>query len=225
MIQSKLSNLLSTFKSRGLREGVRFVYYGLGEELQERRLGIQTAGLVSPEDLGHESAELLEYTPAPYNALRYCLSQVSVRPGEDSFLDYGCGMGRVIILAATKPFRRVLGVEIASELVEKARENIERASHRLKCDVQVELADARTFHVPDDVTVVHLYNPFTGDSLAQAVGQIRKSLQRRPRNLTIMFGNPGRFDAMFGGQDWLTKETFRSFYPKTGYAIYTCRPD
>ncbi len=225
MISAKISSVLSTLKSQGLRGGLRFVSYRLYEEFHERRLGIRTNGLVSSEELGHESAELLEYSPAPYRALQHCLAQVIIRPGEDALLDYGCGMGRVMILAATKPFRRVLGVEISTAMAEKARENIRLARKHLKCEVYVNLGDARTYRVPDDITVIHLFNPFMGDTLAQVVENIQESLQRRPRNLTIIFGNPVWFEDMFGGQNWLKRRDFRSFYPGIDYAIYDCRFD
>lgn len=222
-ISAKLSSVFSTVKSRGLREGLKFASYRLYEEVHERRLGIRTTGLVSPGELGYESSEFFEYAPAPYHALRYCLARIPIRAGEDAFLDYGCGLGRVIIMAGTKPFRRVLGIDISPGLVEKARENIQQARKRLKCEVRADVADAQTYAVPDDITVVHFNNPFTGDTLAQAVGNIRESLRRRPRDLTIVFGSPGRFEEMFGGQDWLERKTFRPFYPNTAYAIYNCR--
>lgn len=224
-ISAKVASVLSTIRSRGLGEGQRFVWYRLYEELHERRLGIRTTGLVTSRDLGHQSPELLEYAPSPYHALRYCLARLPIRPGEDAFLDYGCGMGRAVILAATRPFRRVVGVEISPALLAIARENARRAEKRLRCEIQLEAADARTYAVPDDITVVHLFNPFMGDTLARTVGNIRESLRRRPRSLTIVFGNPVWFEEMFGGQDWLRREAVRDFYPNIGYTIYRCRPE
>jgi cyclopropane fatty-acyl-phospholipid synthase-like methyltransferase len=220
---TKLSGALSMFTSRGLRGGLRVVSHRLYEEFQDRKLGIRTIGYMSSEELGHESPELLDYSPAPYSALHDCLARVSIKPGEDVLLDYGCGMGRVMVLAATKPFRRVLGVEISEELAAQARANIERAGRRLKCVAEVEQADARAFQVPDETTIIHLYNPFTGETLAQVVENILESLRRRPRELTIIFGNPGTFESMFGGQDWLKKTASLSFFPSTGYGIYHCR--
>ena len=223
MISAKLSSVVSTIKSRGFRGGVQFISYRLYEEFHERRLGIRTTGLVSSEELGYESSEFLEYTPTPYHALRYCLARIPIRPGEDTFLDYGCGLGRVITMAGTKPFRRVLGIDVSPALVERARENIELARKQLKCEVLAEVADATTYEIPDDVTVIHLFNPFTGDTLSQTIENVRESLRRRPRDLTIAFVSPGRFEEMFGGQDWLERKSYRSFYPNTAYGIYKCR--
>lgn len=222
-ISSKLSGVISTVKSRGLGEALKFVSYRLYEEAQERRLGIRTTGLVTPGELGYESSEFFEYAPAPYHALRKSLGRISVRPGEDVFLDYGCGLGRVIIFAGTKPFKRVIGIDIAPALIVKAGENI-RAARGLKCEVIAEVADAQTYAVPEDVTVVHFNNPFSGETLERAVANVRESLRRRPRDLTIVFGSPGKFETMFGGQDWLERKFYRPFYPATAYAVYKCRP-
>ncbi len=223
-ISSKLSSVVSTVRSRGLGEALKFVSYRLYEEAQERRLGIRTTGLVTPGELGYESSEFFEYTPAPYHALRKSLARIPVRPGEDVFLDYGCGLGRVIVLAGTKPYKRVLGIDISPPLIVKAEENI-RAAKRLKCEVSAEVADAQTYAVPEDVTVIHFNNPFSGETLARAVANIRESLRRRPRELTIVFGSPGKFETMFGGQDWLERISYKPFYPTTAYAIYKCRAE
>jgi SAM-dependent methyltransferase len=222
-LSSRVANVWSTVRSRGVREAQRFVWYRLYEELQEKRLGIRTTGIVTSQELRHESPELLEYAPSPYHALRYCLAQLAVRTGEDALLDYGCGMGRAVVLAATKPFRRVVGVEISPALAAVASENVRRARKRLKCEVHLEVADATTYPVPDDITVVHLFNPFTGDTLARTVGNIQESLRRKPRDLTIVFGNPVWFEEMFGGEKWLERVASRDFYPDIGYAIYACR--
>lgn len=218
---NKLSRIWSSLSSGGLK----FVSYRLYEEFQERRLNVRTTGLVSAEELGFESAEFFEYTPAPYRALRDSLGRIEVRPGEDAFLDYGCGLGRAVVVAGTKPFRRVLGIDISPVLVERAVENLRRAGPRLKCEVRAEVADAQTYAVPDDITVVHFYNPFTGSTLERAVANIRESLRRRPRDLTIIYGNPGKFEQMFGGEGWLEKKSYNSFHPHTTYAIYKCCPD
>lgn len=224
LISAKLLAVLLMFRSQGVRESMRFLSYRLNEDFHERRLGIETARFISGKDLGHQNPEYGAYTPAPYKALQYCLDQISIRPGEDTLLDYGCGMGRVIILAGTRPFRRVIGVELSPAMAEKARENIDRSRRRLKCAVEIEVVDARAYSVPDDVTFIHLYNPFNGETLAKVVGNIRESLRRRPRELTILFGNPRRFEEMFGDRDWLEKKDFRWFYQNTGYGIYTFRP-
>jgi hypothetical protein len=146
------------------------------------------------------------YAPIPYRSFLAVMRRVDIRPGEDVFLDYGAGRGRAMVLAARLPFRRVLGVEIEPGLVETARENIRRVSHRLRCrDVEVVTADAAEFGCPDDATVLHFFDPFAGAILERVMDNVRASLRRAPRELTILFADPNHFAPLAAASDWLVK--------------------
>ena len=58
------------------------------------------------------------------------LLQVVISLGIDTrnftFIDLGCGKGRTLLVAAKLGFRRVIGVEIGSELADIARTNLAR---------------------------------------------------------------------------------------------------
>jgi len=116
-------------------------------------------------------------------------------------------MGRAVVLAATYPFRRVIGVEASAVLNAVARENIDRVRRRLVCtDVRIEEADAAEYAVPDDVTHVYCYNAFSGASLARVLANLRASLAAAPRRLTLIFKNPVCLDTV-SAEDlaWMTK--------------------
>ena len=105
-------------------------------------------------------------------------------PSEHVFLDYGAGMGRVMVLAATYPFRRVLGVEVSAELSEIARANLEKCRSRLRCkDVEIITADATLYSPPSDVSVIYFYNPFAGEVLEA----VFKNVQRLAANSRLLF--------------------------------------
>jgi methyltransferase family protein len=221
-LSTKLGSLISVARTGGPGKAASFLYHRLADEYHERRLGIRTRGFLSGSELHHQSPEFGAYLGAPYAALWHCFGQVAIQGDRDALLDIGSGMGRVLVVAATKPFRRVIGVEISPELAERARENLRRARNHLKCGVELDIADARSYSVPDDITVIHIFNPFTGDTLARVVGNIRASLHRKPRPLTIIYGNPAGFEAMFVAEGWFTRRFFRVFYPNIEYAIYDC---
>ena len=52
------------------------------------------------------------------------MGKLDVDHREFSFVDYGSGKGRVLMLAAAYPFRRILGVEFSESLDRVARDNI-----------------------------------------------------------------------------------------------------
>ena len=171
------------------------------------RLGIRAAGYITWYELGHD-AECLDYDPISHRSFRRVLGCVSVRPDEDVFLDYGCGMGRALIMAAQRPFRRIIGVEKSAELCVVARENLRRARRKLHGrNIVLANADARCYELPDDVSVIYLFNPFSGQTLAAAIQRISASLLRRPRPLTILYVYPSHVHNQFARCDWLNERT------------------
>ena len=157
----------------------------------ERRAGIRTLGHYSPEELGFSSVHRVRYEPGGWLTLRRLLSPSEVGP-QDVFVDFGCGMGRVLYQAAVRfPFGRVEGVELSQRLVETARANVERTRHKLICkDVRVVSSDALTYRIPDDVSVAFFFNPFTGPIFASVVERLVASVERNPRALTVIYQNP-----------------------------------
>ena len=153
---------------------------------REWRLGVRDAAVHSLVRVGRRSL------PRRLRAdrLPHVGSGVESRPRRipgGVFLDYGCGQGRAPLTAATKPFRKVIGVEMSRRLCAAARANL-RTARGLACrDVQVLQADAERFVTPDETTVIFLFNPFRGPMLDQVIEQIRRSVQRRPRSLTILY--------------------------------------
>jgi hypothetical protein len=160
-------------------------------DLAERRNGIRTEGEVELDELGLAAVDRNSYKPAPWFALRRALPRRSVSP-RDVFIDLGSGQGRVVFQAARfYPFRRVVGVELAANLHARAAANIAGNRARLRCrDVRLVCSDVLDFPIPDDVTVVYLYNPFTGNTFATVVDRLLASVDRRPRRLRIVYANP-----------------------------------
>ena len=90
------------------------------------------------------------------------LDRADVYPSTTCFVDLGCGKGRVVLLAAQRPFRRVLGVEISAVLAEIARSNVDRfrPAEALLAPVDILEADVTTVDLPEDDLLLHLYHPF-----------------------------------------------------------------
>jgi predicted RNA methylase len=108
----------------------------------------------------------------------------------DTLLDYGSGKGRMLLAAGRYPFGRVLGIELDAEYCEIARTNAQLAAPRLRCPrIEVVSADATTWPVPDDVTYIYMYNPFWGETFRAMLDRVSESLDRRPRELTIIYAN------------------------------------
>ena len=101
-------------------------------------------------------------------------------------------MGRVVLEAAERyAFRRVVGVELVPEFARAAEALLRRNAARLRASGwEIVVADAAGYRVPDDVTVVYLYDPFTGGLFDAVVDELGRSLARRPRRLRILYLAP-----------------------------------
>lgn len=156
----------------------------------ERGLGLDTAGRIRLEDLGAAGEGRENYSPVTWGALRRALPNRALGPGE-SFLDLGSGKGRMVLLAARHPLRRVVGVEISPELAEISRANLRRAAPHLRCPrVEIVTADTAFYSVPREIGIVHMFNPFRGTVLTATLRRLLDSIDRAPRTVTLIYTNP-----------------------------------
>ncbi len=156
----------------GRRAGQRF----------DAELGVTTEALVflgelDPEAIGPAIEHATHYEPTPVDEAQRLLDASPLRPERATFVDLGAGMGRVVLLAARRPFRSVIGVEVSPALVEVARENIAEAHDELRVarDVRMVRADASTYRFPRGDLVVYLYNPFDATVLDSVLVNLRNA--------------------------------------------------
>ncbi len=192
-----------------VRTGVHvgeFVVERVADRWEDWRLGVHTGQRISPQALGVQSPDAEKYAPSDYRSLRRALAHINIRPGQDALLDYGSGMGRVLIAAAQLPFQRVYGLELSAQLNALARANLRRADAHLKChDIVIVEENARRWVVPPDVTVVWFYSPFGGPTLGDTLHRLRESWQAHPRQLTILFKDPHELEGQVPDHPWLHK--------------------
>jgi predicted RNA methylase len=189
----------------------------------ERRLGVQTAAFEpSLADEGLLDADFHGYSASSCLDLKRVLDHVAPHPAQDVFLDLGSGLGRVVLMAALRPFRRVIGVEISPQQVERARRNLEVARPKLACrDVLLVCGNAAEYELPDDVTVVYLFNPFGGEVLRGVIHGIRRSVEIRPRKVSIIVATARRFEEQAAGQVWLRRGW--EFHGLRDHVVYETR--
>jgi SAM-dependent methyltransferase len=150
--------------------------------------GLGTRGIATEPE--HEVPDRVAYVPSAWHVLPQALHYV--RAGrQDTFIDFGCGKGRVVHQAAKRPFRRVIGVEISRLLADLARAALAAGQHRHRCqDVEIVVSDATRFEVPDDLTIAYFYDPFRGEILDAVLQNIIASIDRRPRPVRIIYVHP-----------------------------------
>ena len=145
----------------------------------------------SLKEIGLEHYERRERAPTGFDDFRCMKKFLMPETPNEVFIDYGAGLGRVVVLAAMLPFKRVIGIEISPVLVERARENLSRCRVKLRCkDVEILTLDATTFEVPTEATTIYFNNPFAGKILAKVLDNIRRSYEKRPRRIKIVCNLP-----------------------------------
>ena len=146
------------------------------------------------------------YQPTEPAAFHEMMSGLDVDFSEFTFIDMGSGKGRVLLLAADYPFRRILGVELLPKLHRVAEENIARyVSEAQKCfAIESICQDARAYAFPAEPTVLYLFNPLPEPGFAQMIANLEKSLSAHPRPLYLLYNN-AVWEQMLADSSALTK--------------------
>ena len=177
-----------------LKQGIRSAYVGTRQLVTgvmfERRYGVDTEGEILLDEIGLHEAERERYKPAGLFSLQRILPRREV--GEDDvFVDFGSGKGRVVLQAAMYPCKRVVGVELSAWLNDTAQKNVDLNRAKLRCqDVSLICSDALDYEIPDDMTIAFMNNPFQGSIFSRVVDAMVASVDRNPRTLRIVYGNP-----------------------------------
>ncbi len=104
----------------------------------------------------------VRYGPSGEQGVRASLEKLNINPRNFTFIDFGSGKGRVLLIAAGLPFRAVIGIEFSRELHETAVQNISRfPSHLISAGtVASRCGDAASFPLPMSDLVCYFHNPF-----------------------------------------------------------------
>jgi len=175
-------------------------------QLCDRRFGITTSDEEVARELGRAPDGNYRFG---CRAISYLGIERLIRKlepsGTDALLDMGCGAGRAICVAAQYPFSRVIGIEIDERLCALAERNASRL-RRYAVRPEIVCADAAKYRVPDDITVVFLYNPFSGEVLKTALTRVLESFDRAPRRLRLAYANPREHEMIASMQRFRTAD-------------------
>jgi SAM-dependent methyltransferase len=157
--------------------------------------------LASLDFQGRNKREGLEYHSHHPRLTRTALAAVDVAHRNYTFIDFGCGKGRVILLASEFPYGKIVGLEFAPQLAATAQHNAQRyRSRSQKChNIEVICTDVTEYKLPREPQVFYFYNPFTPDVMQRVGGAVDESLQESPRDAwAVLTGTVPARDRMFG---------------------------
>lgn len=109
-----------------------------------------------------------------------------------TFVDLGSGKGRVLLMAAQYPFRRILGIELLPALHRVAQENLNayRSDSQRCFTLETVCSDAREFVFPPEPMLLYLFNPLPERALIDVMTNLDRSLRQFPRVVYVLYHNP-----------------------------------
>ena len=131
------------------------------------------------------------YQGANYFLLENVFEFLQTIEGTKNILDYGCGKGRVLAVAAYYGFEKITGIEFAKELCEAARKNIIPFQQKFPEKIfNVIHANAVDYRIEKDTNVFFFFNPFNEVVMLSVVKNILKSLKEYSREVYVVYLNP-----------------------------------
>lgn len=129
-----------------------------------------------------------EYLPTNPQLFRRMMRRSGVEPGDFTFIDLGCGKGRVLIEAAAYRFKAIVGVEADRALFQAAKDNLARFGGG-KGRIRLIHHDARTVALPDGNLLIFMYSPFRGAVFAAVAERLAKAAAEPGRALVIAYSS------------------------------------
>jgi hypothetical protein len=177
--------------------------------------GVNTCAVMFQDDVSGMSPErkeeIVRYEPTPVDVARSVLEKLPIDYSEYTFIDYGSGKARVLLLASEYPFKKIIGVELFKCLIEIARKNFKVCKNlNQKCiDIEMRCANATQFRLPNDPLVIFFFTPFKGMIMDQVAGNIKESLNNTPRPIHIVYyGSRDEIIKMFSDMNVTHKEIY-----------------
>lgn len=200
----------------------------LGKELRhrwytnhyERKFGVETAGVFQQSELGYVNSDGKLSSPIGYEHMFWALNRIPFPATEVEMMDFGAGLGRAVVSAATLPFKSVTGVELSHKLASRAKLNVERMQGRRAGRAEIIEGNVLTVPIPPTTNVFYYFNPFEGETLERSIERIRISLEQNPRKAFLIFFNHKHMEKLAQGKDWIRKVYDGEFYPQYGCGLY-----
>lgn len=199
---SKLKKLAQALGRRGPLESLALVKKNILHEFRwyldgkfDRRHGTKTVGIVELDKLGIASENVEQgvyYEATPTAVFHQLLGALKIDHSGFAYCDLGSGMGRTLLLASDYPFARIIGVEFSEVLHRQAQENIRTyKGGKRRCEaIESKCMDAAEFEFPDQDLVVFMYNPFWAELMERVLGNLKRSLESKPRRVLLVYYNP-----------------------------------
>ncbi|MCO5144312.1 MAG: methyltransferase domain-containing protein [Oligoflexia bacterium] len=176
----------SNYLSRKIYQSRGYFLYRVYDFFRDKFLKHETRQRLNPEDLGFCAHSFSTYIPSDWWSVHFLLTYLPIK-NDDVFIDIGCGKGRVLRILSKRKIPSY-GIELIPELGHIAKKNASA--------LDVLIGDARNIKIPDDVTVIYLFNPFSWKIFLPFLNQIEELAKNKAHGIRIIYHGPVYHDLL-----------------------------
>jgi SAM-dependent methyltransferase len=174
---------------------IRLAWFTVYHEIRgEKEYKINTAKIEDVKKLTIKGDNLKHaeiYQGANYFLLEKVFDHLQSINADKTIVDFGCGKGRVLAVAAYYGFTKITGIDFAKELCDAARKNIAPFQQKFPEKIfNVIHANAVDYIIENDTNVFFFFNPFDEVVMLAVVKNILASLKENPRETFVVYLNP-----------------------------------
>jgi hypothetical protein len=157
----------------------------------DAKYGTNTSRIIQLKELRINGKNVIHgvfYEPTPVRLFRHAMKNLQICYQEFTFIDFGSGKGRNLLLASDYPFSEIIGVEFSFELHSIAVNNIAiYGDRRRKCSaIRSFCADAAEYPLPTTNLIAFFFNPFDEIVFAEILSNMR-DLSKERHKLCIVY--------------------------------------
>lgn len=160
----------------------------------EKKYHVDTIEIDKLKNLAVKGNNILHasiYQGCNYKVLEKGFDFISGLNHTNDFIDFGCGKGRALAVAAAYGFSDISGIDFAPALCNFAENNIKQLKN-LYPDTKFSIIceDAAGYKIKPAQTVFFLFNPFSQVIMLAVIKNILASLKEKERKIYVMYANP-----------------------------------
>ena len=188
-------NYLKYFFFIGTCWNFRFAVFTIYHEIRgERKYQIDTSSIdylqrekIESNNLDHASI----YQGSNYYLIEKAFEFLKDKNANNSITDFGCGKGRILVVAAHYGFTMITGVDFAPLLCGEAERNIDKVKSLFPSSTfKIVCSDAVNYKIENDTNVFFFFNPFDEVVMLEVVKNILSSLKENNRKIYVVYVNP-----------------------------------
>lgn len=168
--------------------------------------------------------DAIDYIAIEPERFEMVLANLNIAFANYTFVDFGSGKGRALLLASEFPFKEIIGLEFSRELHTTAENNIERyRTATQKCrNIRSINIDFTSFDLPSGPVVLFFFDPCRERVLEQVVARIENAISKRSSPLFVAYVAPRSETLKIFASSTSLKEIFRN--PEFRFVIYESAP-